>query len=467
MKHCFITEPQKNMFKMNRFQFCVRATALLVLLLAGPGVVKGIPSDTLYLDLDAAVDIARDQNPTLRVARLEVESREAGIQEIRGSYLPSLNVSGGYNRNIMRPIIFLPDDSPFGGNGYLEVGSDNSFMATLSAQMPLYNPVLNRSLDAARAERDLAGEQLRASRIELEYNVQLAFFDALLARESLDVMRKSLRNATENLERTRRMYEQGTVAEYDLIRAEVQTENLRPNVLQAENAYEQAVDYLKALIGVDKSQPLSVTGHLTDLAESRVADFRIADASRSLEKNTELTQMDLQLNMLNYQRETARAGGLPSLGLAGNYQYQTESNHFRFDDFRWVETFSAGFSLTIPLFNGFAVRQQTKQLDIAAEQVKLQRDYLEDNLDIQLEGVLKSMLVAMEKTANARSNVRMAERGYEIAQTRYESGQGTLMELNDSEVALTQARFNLLQAKHEILQAKAEYDKFIGDNNKL
>ncbi len=455
------------MCKMNRFKNWLQTGGLIVLLLGSSGVVADNPSDTLYLDLDKAIDIAGDQNPTLRVARLEVESRETGIQEVRGSYLPSLNVSGSYNRNIMRPIIFLPDDSPFGQNGYLEVGSDNSFMATLSAQMPLYNPALNRSLDAARADRDLAGEQLRASRIELEYNVQMAFFDALLARESREVMRKSLRNATENLERTRRMYEQGTVAEYDLIRAEVQTENMRPNVLQAENAYEQAVDYLKALIGVDKSQPLSVTGNLTDLAEDRVADFRIADASRSLDRNTDLIQMDLQLNLLNYQKETAKAGGLPSLGLAGNYQYQTESNHFRFDDFRWVETFSAGLRLTIPLFNGFAVRQQTRQLEIAADQVRLQRDYLEDNLDIQLEGVLKSMMVALEKTANARSNVRMAERGYEIAQTRYESGQGTLMELNDSEVALTQARFNLLQAKHEILHAKAEYDKFIGENNDL
>ncbi len=455
------------MCKMNRFKSWLRTGGFIVLLLGSSGVIAQNPSDTLYLDLDTAVDIARDQNPTLRVARLEVESREAGIQETKGSYLPSLNLSGSYNRNIMRPIIFLPDDSPFGGDGYLEVGSDNSFMANLSIQMPVFNPALNRSLKAARADRDLAGEQMRGSRIELEYNVQLAFFDALLAKESRDVMRKSLRNATENLERTRRMYEEGTVAEYDLIRAEVQTENMRPDVLQAENGYEQAVDYLKALVGVDKSQPLSVRGNLTDMAEDQVADFRIADASHNLDRNTDLVQMDLQLNLLNHQKETAKAGGLPSLGLAGNYQYQTESNHFRFDDFRWVETFSAGLRLTIPLFNGFAVRQQTRQLDIAADQVKLQRDYLEDNLDIQLEGILKSMTVALEKTANARSNVRMAERGFEIAKTRYESGQGTLMEVNDSEVALTQARFNLLQAKHEILQTKAEYDKFIGDNNNL
>ncbi len=424
------------------------------------------PADTLVLDLDEVMAIARENNPTLKVARLDIESAEVEVQDIRGGYLPSLNASGIYNRNIKRPIIFLPDDSPF-GNGYLEVGSDNSFMGGLSANMPLLNLGLNRSLRAARIEKTLAGEQFRGSKIELEYNVQMAVFDVLLAKESKEVMQKSFHNAKENLGRTRRMYEQGIVAEYDLIRAQVQTENLRPNVLQAENAYEMAVNYLKALIGLDELQPLEIRGNMAEMALNRLSDFNIQEADRSLHRNTELVQMDLQLNLVNQQAEMVKAGGLPSLDLAGNYQYQTEANHFRFSDYQWVETFSAGLRLTIPLFNGFAVRNQTRQLQILGEQIKLQRDYLEDNLDIQLDNILKSMMVAMEKTSNARSNVRMAERGFEIAKVRYETGQGTLMELNDSEVALTQARFNLLQAKHEILHSKAEYDKFIGESNKL
>ncbi len=424
------------------------------------------PSDTLLLDLDGVMAFARENNPTLKVARLDIESAGLELQDIRGSYLPSLNASGMYNRNIKRPIIFLPDDSPF-GNGYLEVGSDNSFMGALSASMPLLNMGLNRSLRAARIEKTLAGEQFRGSKVELEYNVQMAFFDVLLAKESKEVMQKSFRNASENLERTRRLHEQGLVAEYDLIRAEVQTENLRPNVLQAENAYEVAINYLKALIGLEEAQPLALQGNMSDMALNRLSGFNIQDADRSLRRNTDLVQMDLQLDLVNQRAETVKAGGLPSLDLAGNYQYQTEANHFRFGDYQWVETFSAGLRLTIPLFNGFAVRNQTRQLQILGEQIKLQRDYLEDNLDIQLDNILKSLTVALEKTANARGNVRMAERGFEIAKTRYETGQGTLMELNDSEMALTQARFNLLQAKHEILHARAEYDKFIGENNKL
>ncbi len=456
------------MFKKIRINKPFKAAGLgLFFILYGiTGVAGQDTSDTLHLDLEGAMAIAREHNPTLKVSALEIENAELGINEIRGSYPPSLNISGSYNRNIKRPIIFLPDDSPF-GNGFIEVGSDNSFMGTLAAGMPLYNPGLNRSLRAARAEKSLVKEQFRGSKIELEYNVQTAFFDVLLTRESMEVVRKSFLNAKENLERTRKMYEQGTVSEYDLIRAEVQTENLRPNLLEAENAYETTLNYLKALIGMDKTRAVEIKGSLIDITGTMVSDFMVEEAARNLGRNTDLVQMGLQLELIGQQKNVVKAQGLPSLDLAGNYQYQTEANHFRFDDYRWVETFSAGLRLTIPLFNGFAVRTQSRQLQIAGEQIQLQKEFLEDNLKVQLENILNAMKVAFEKTTNARSNVQLAERGFEIAKTRYETGQGTLMELNDSEVALTQARFNLLQAKHEILQAKAEYQKFIGENNKL
>ncbi len=443
---------------------------LLAWLLVFPGM-EGAKAqnnaDTLIIDLEEAMAIARQHNPTLEVARLDIESAEVGIQEVRTSYLPSLNVSGSYNRNIKRPVIFLPDDSPFGDGGVLEVGSENSFMGVLATEMPVLNLGLNRSLRVARTGKTLAGEQFRGSKLELDYNVQVAFFDVLLAGESKQVMQKSFANAMDNLERTRRMHEQGMVAEYDLIRAEVQAENLRPNVMQAENTYEVALNYLKALIGLEKTKPLAIRGSLSDMSATRLSDFSIQDADRSLQENTDLAQMNLQLDLVSQQREMARASGLPMLDLAGNYQYQTEANHFRFSDYHWVETFSAGLRLTIPLFNGFAIRHQTRQLDIAGHQIRLQKEFLEDNLNIQLDNILKSMMVAMEQTSNARSNVRMAERGFDIAKTRYETGQGTLMELNDSEVALTQARFNLLQAKYDVLNAKAEYDKFIGENKQL
>ncbi|MFO7997456.1 MAG: TolC family protein [Bacteroidales bacterium] len=419
--------------------------------------------DTLRLDLQAAMEIAREKNPGLAVAGLEMERMDAGIDIARGRYLPSLSASGGYTRNIQKPVIFLPPGSPFGD--VLEIGSDNSYMGTLVAGMPVYNPQLNAALNAARAERELAGEEYRASRIELEYFVRSAFFDALLAKESREVMRMSMQNASENLERTRKLHGQGMVAEFDMIRAQVQTENLRPAVLQAENGFEMAVNYLKALIGLQSSDAIAIEGRLTDLATEMMAGFSIPDAERSLVRNTDLVQMELQMKLIRQQAKTIRASGLPSLAMSGNYNVQTEANHFEFSDYNWIKTFAAGLRLTVPIFNGLTIRNQAKQLDIVGKQMQVQRDFLEENLGVQLDNILRSLIVAVETSNTARRTVVMAERAHEISKARYDTGQGTLLDVNDSELALTQARFNLLQARYDVLKAKAEYEKFIGQNH--
>lgn len=447
-------------------KICLKRITMTFLMLAfllswvQPARAQAAP---MLIGLEDAMRLATELNPTLRVAELEVQRANAGIDIARGRYLPSISASGGYTRNIQKPVIFLPPGSPFGD--VLEIGSDNSYSAAFVAGMPVYNPALNAALRAARVEREMAGEDLRASKIELEYFVHSAFFDALLAKESKEVMQQSYRNAQENLELVRRMKNQGLAAEFDLIRAQVQTENLRPSVLQTENGYKMAVNYLKALIGLEESQEIEISGNLTELASETMAGFNIQEAQRSLVNNPDLVKLGMQMTLIDKQASSIRASGLPSLSLAGNYNFQTEANDFIISDYNWVKTFAAGLRFNIPIFSGFTIRNQARQLDLLGEQLSLQRDYLADNLGIQLDNVLNTMVVAVEKSNTAQGTVDMAERGYQIARVRYDTGQGTLLEMNDSELALTQARFNLLQAKHELLKAQAEYKKFIGKSN--
>lgn len=428
----------------------------------GPARAQG-QAEPLVIGLDEALRLAMELNPTLKVAEMEVERANTGINVVRGRFLPSISASGGYTRNIQKPVIFLPPGSPFGD--VLEIGSDNSYSAMFVAGMPVYNPGLNAALRTARAERELAGEGLRASKIEMEYFVHSAFYDALLAKESMEVMQQSFANAQQNLELVSRMRQQGLVAEFDLIRARVQTDNLRPTLLQAENGYKMAVNYLKALIGLEADREIEISGNLTQMAEKSMTDFSIQQANRSLSRNTDLVRMNLQMNLIERQAQNIRASGLPSLSLASNYNFQTEANDFKFSDYTWVRTFAAGLRFTIPIFSGFTIRNQARQLEIMGEQLALQRDYMKENLSIQLDNILKTMAVAVEKSNTTRSTVEMAEKGYAIARVRYDTGQGTLLEINDSELALTQARFNLLQARHELLKAQTEYRKFIGQSN--
>ncbi len=443
----------------------LKATIFLLLLTMGVYPAVFGQTDTLFLDREKALALALENNPGMAIARLEQARAEARFNETRGNLLPSLNASGSYTRNLKKQVLFLPEEMApmFGGSAAIEIGSDNSFMGGLQLALPLYNPVIYAGIETARTEQKIAEENFRAQTIELRYNVVRAWYDVLLARESLEVITTSFNNAAENLENIRKMHGQGLVAEYDLIRAEVQTENLRPEVLQAQNMYELSVNFLKVLLGLNDDATIVTEGNLMESSEEMLQEFNVSAAERSLQSNPDYIALGLQHDLVLQQSKSIKATSYPSLTAVSNYMYLAEANDFKVGDYNWVNTASAGLQLSIPIFRGFTNRNQVKQLEIGAQQLQLQREYLQDNLSAEVSNILKSMDVAIEKTVLASSNVELAQRGYDIARIRYESGQGTLLEVNDSDVALQRARFNLLMAKHELLQAKALYDRVVGD----
>ncbi len=446
---------------MNIIRLLFTATTVLMAILP-----LRAQSDTLRLTREAALEMALENNPTVAIARLEKARLEARVNEARGNLLPSLNGTGSYTRNLKKQVIFFPEEMAplFGGVTALEVGNDNSFMGGLQLALPLYNPAIYAGIKTARTEQEIAEENFRAQSIELTYNVQRAWNDALLARESLEVIRISFENSRENLENIRQMHAQGLVAEYDLIRAEVQTENLKPDLLQATNAFELSVNFLKTLLGIAEETPISVEGDLLESSEEMLKDFNITEADRALHNNPDYVNLGLQQDLILKQAKSVKATSLPALSAVSSYMYLSEANDFKVGDYNWVNTASAGLQLSIPIFRGFTNRNQVKQLEIGAQQIQMQREYLKDNLSIELSNILKNMDVALEKAVHAQRNVELGQKGYDIARLRYDSGQGTLLEVNDADVSLTRARFNLLMAKHELLQAKAQYDRFIGKN---
>ncbi len=413
----------------------------------------------LLLDLEKALRVSLENNPNYLIAQKEIEKKKYVLKETKGNLLPNINFSATYNRNIKKPVIFLPEESAaaFGSN-VLEVGSDNSYNAGFNFAMPLYSPQLYPGIEMSEKDLALSREKERSAKLNLELEVKKAFYNALLAQESLRVMRLSMKNAEENLENIKNMYEQGLVAEYDLIRASVQTENLRPQVLQAENGYEIALAMLKVQLGLPDDQKIKLEGNL----KQEAGDLKLLPNNKDLiNNNTDLQQMRMQMDMLQLQYTSTRNARLPSLNLIGNYQWQSQSNNFEFSNYNWVSTFAAGLQLSIPIFSGMKTYNKLEQNKINSTQLMLQYDYMKDNLCIQLTNGYQNMKVALEKIQSVKKNISMAEKGYEIAKTRYNSGQGTLLEVNDSELALTQARLNYIQAVYDFKIAKSEYEKII------
>ncbi len=417
----------------------------------------------LNLDLATALKIAHDNNPTIKIAELEIQRVDYSKKEALGNLLPSLSASGQYTNNIMKSVMFMPESfsQMMGGQKYMEIGYKNSYTGSISAGLPLVNFSLWEQIKSKQCEIDLILEQARASKIDMTKQVKAASFAVLLAKNRLKVLERSINNAKETLKSTEAGFEQGVVSEYDLIRAKVQVNNLNPSYIAAKNGLELAVLQLKMILSLPQEQEIVFLENLEDFSD-RIVSVTDAESERAVNNNSELRQLDLNIMSLQHNLKMVNSQHLPSLSAFGQYAYQTQAEDFRFSEYNWVGSAAVGLQLSIPIFNGRTVVNKAKQLKISLQELQLQKQYASDGIDLQIQSAINNMKAAQEQLSVNKDAISQAERGYEIAKVRYQTGSGTILELNDSELSMTQANLNYQQSLYDFLTAQTNLEKVLG-----
>lgn len=430
------------------------------------GVVMNVSEgQTLHLDLQTALRIAQDNNPTIKIADLEIQRVDYAKKETIGNLLPNVSASGQYTNSLMKSVMFLPASmsAAFGGQNYMEVGYKNGYTGTISAAMPLVNFALWESIKSKQNSIDLILEQARSSKIDMAKQVKDAYFNVLLAEASLKVLTQSINNAKETLKTTKSAYEQGVASEYDYLSAQVQVNNLNPTFLSAKNGVDLAKLQLKMLLSLPADQELVVTETLSDYENNtQLLTSMENHQAEAIMNNSSLRQIDLNIQNLQHSLKMTKYQHLPSLSAFGQYVYQTQAEDFKFEDYKWVSSAAVGLSLSIPIFSGNTVINQTKQVELALQELELQRDYAYQGQNLQYTAAVNKMRTANEQLIVNREAIAQAQRGYEIAKVRYNTGTGTILELNNSELALTQSKLNYQQSLYDFLSAQAALEQVLG-----
>lgn len=425
--------------------------------------------EKLVLNLDQALEIALSENPTVKVADQEIEKKQYAKKGSYASLFPQISFGADYSRTLKKQVMYM--DMDMGGteipgmdmSSGIEVGRDNNWTLGFNASMPLVNASLWKSLSISGMDVELAIEQARSSKIDMVNQVKNSFYGVLLASDSYRVFKQSYDNAMENFVDVQKKYDQGLVAEYDLIRADVTVRNSEPNMLQAENSLMLAEWQLKALLGMDLDIDIECEGQLADYEQRLYGDFLSTDTS--LGENTTLKQLDIQNRQLAQTLKMQKFDYLPTLSLTANYSWMAMNNDFKFSDYKWNPYSTVGVSLSIPIFSGGSRYNKVKQTQVSISQLQLQREDTERNLQLSVKQQMDNMSTNIKQFNAAQKGVEQAERGYEISRKRYDTGAGTLLELNDSELALTQARLNLNQSIYNYMVAQSNLEKIIGQQN--
>lgn len=429
--------------------------------------------DVLKLDLEKALEIALSENPTVKVADKEIEKKKYAQKGTYAALFPQINFTADYTRTLKKQVMYMDGFDMGGGNDEptpgmegidmskgIEVGRDNNWTTGFNLSMPLVNATLWKSLSISALDVELSVEQARSSKISMVNQVKKGFYAVLLANDSYRVFKESYDNAMENYLDIKKKYDQGTVAEYDLIRADVTVKNSEPNMLQAENSLTLAKWQLKALLGMDLETAIDCEGELADFESVLFADYMAIDTT--LAGNTDLKQIDLQMQQLKKTLTMQKFDYLPTLSLTGMYQWNAMNNDFKFKNYNWTPYSIVGVSLTVPIFSGGSKYHKIKQTQVSMHQMDLQRDDTKRNLQLAIKQYLDNMKTCVKQFDAAQKGVEQANKGYKIAQKRYDTGAGTLLEMNDAELALTQAKLNLNQSIYNYMIAKSDMEKVLG-----
>lgn len=418
----------------------------------------------LKLDLETALRIAHDNNPTIKIADIEIQKVDYAKKEAIGALLPSLNAVGQYTDNVMKQVMFMPESfsALMGGQKYMEMGYKNSYNGVLSTQIPIINFTLWQNIKNKQNDIDIIIEKSRASKIEMTKQVKDAYYGVLLSKSSLKVLEQSHKNALETLKNIENSYKQGVVSEYDFIRAQVNVNNLNPILINAKNGVDLAIMQLRMILSLPAEQNIE-TQETLESFNKNISLFSQIDKETALTQNSDLKILDYNITALENQLKLINTQHLPMLSASGNYIYQTQSEDFNFKEYNWVSSASIGLQLTVPLFSGMQKVNQAKQVKMAIKGLQLQREYAKDGINLQIQAAINQMKAAKEQLNVNKDAIKQAERGYEIAKVRYQVGSGTILELNDSELSLTQSSLNYQQSLYNFLSAQANVEKIMGN----
>ena len=412
--------------------------------------------NTLTLTLDKALEIALDENPTIKVAAEEIALKKVASKEAWQSLLPEASLNGSLDHTIKAAEMKLNDMS-------FKMGQDgtNTANAGLSINLPLFAPAVYRAMSMTKTDIELAVEKSRASELDLINQVTKAYYQLMLAQDSYEVLQGSYKLAEDNFNVVNAKYQQGAVSEFDKISAEVQMRSIKPNVISAANAVTLAKLQLKVLMGITADVDIKTDDNLTNY-ESMLFANQLKEEDMSLDNNTAMKQFELNMKLLEKNVQSLRTNFIPTLSMSFSYQYQSLYNpNINFFDYTWSNSSSLMFNLSIPLYRASNFTK-VKSARIQMRQLDWNRIDTERKLNMQVVSYRNNMTASSEQVVSNKENVMQAEKAVQIAGKRYEVGKGTVLELNSSQVSLTQAQLTYNQSIYDYLTAKADLDQVLG-----
>jgi outer membrane protein TolC len=302
--------------------------------------------------------------------------------------------------------------------------------------------------DAVRAARG-------RTRDEIAFRATRTFWDAVLADDTVGVLRDARAAARANRDIAARLLEEGLVVPSDVLSAEVRLSELEAALIRAEQHVRTSRAALVEALGVGAHETFLLRPpEVAPRAPDGTLDHRVAEA---LVARGDLRAIDARIRQARVGERIARSHRLPEVGLGAAYRLDDDAP-FGADGSSW----SVGLALRVPLFDGLETRARLARARADRARLESQRRRLVEGIRLEVTGAWAAGAAAARRLEVAEGALASAEEALRIVRDRYEEGMAVVVELLGAESALTAARGTRVAAASELALAGAALDLATG-----
>ncbi|MDY4902848.1 MAG: TolC family protein [Treponema sp.] len=427
-----------------------------------------IANETIVLTLDDAVEYVLKNSRTLKSADIDLEMKKRAAANGWNVFLPTMQVTGTLNRSTE----YSPQSamlSALMSNPKSDFADEEEHWATVGGFSLSWNftPAYIGQILTSRANYEAQKISWEQTQQETVLNTKKLFYGLLLQQQSLEIQRNTLENARQRVEQAQINYRNGAIPELVLLQNQVNYENQKPDLEQAERSFRQSLDMLAFLLGIPVGTDIKLEGSIEPVYVDVDYNTLISKYGenalnlKALDQNIRLT--DLGINTL------ALATYFPAIAVNYSWQpaYLGDAFGFASDigkDSMWYDSGSLSLTVAWNLTNILpwsANQQQAKDLKQVKKQLAITREILTENQKVEIRKAVDTLKDSRAQIENMSRNIELAQRAYDATYKSYRSGTVELLDLRDAENSLNQAKLGLASQKFNYISALLDLENVL------
>lgn len=394
--------------------------------------------------LDSCVSYALSHNLNVKNAMLQVERGRQELESSRDAFLPTLDAGASESFNFGRGLT--------AANTYADRNT-SSFSWNASAGLPLFQASMFARNKVAKASLQQLVLESEAARDNITLNIISLYMQVLFCREVEQSALSQASLSAYQVDRVRAMVESGKLAEAELYDVESQAAQDSLTVVTSHNDTRIALVNLANMLMLRDIDSFDVADIDMDIPVIPRPEQVFRDA---MNVNSSIRSSRQAIKVADENISLARTGYLPTLsfnaGLGSSYYKISGMPNDAFgDQMRHNYSTYLGFSLRVPIFDGFSTRNSIRSAKLQRHTAQLQLDQQENQLFTDIQLAYTQAIGARQSFLTSKTTLEKTELSFNATRERYDLGRATATDFEQAKNNLFITRVNHIRAHYEYL----------------